>query len=77
MGFVVFSKSTGRTLGYYAGESQARAQVTGHNRRAVVEALKGAESVQEWDCCEWQQYEVHFAKHYAENRWQYLSSRNY
>jgi hypothetical protein len=77
MGFVVFSKNTGRTLGYYAGESQARAQVTGHNRRAVVEALKGAEYVQEWDCCDWQQYEAHFATHYAENRWQYLMSRNY
>jgi len=77
MGFVVFDKNTGRTLGYYAGESQARAQVTGHNRRAVIKALKGAESVAEWDCCDWQQYEARFATHYANNRWHYLASRHY
>ena len=45
MGFVVYSKRDGEMLRYYDTRSKAQAQVTGHNRKIIVEALKGNEYV--------------------------------
>jgi hypothetical protein len=41
MGFVVYLKTTGETLRYYDSESTAQSQVTAHNRKAIINALKG------------------------------------
>jgi hypothetical protein len=77
MGFVVYSKRDGEMLRYYDTESKARAQVTGHNRRAIVKALKGDEYVHEWDMCEWAEYEQVWAQHYDSHKWYYLNRSNF
>lgn len=77
MGFVVYSKRDGEMLRYYDTESKARAQVTGHNRKAVVEALKGEEFVNEWDMCSWVEYEQVWAQHYDSHKWYYLNRSNF
>jgi hypothetical protein len=43
MGFVVYSKKDGEMLRYYDNRSKAQAQVTGHNRKAIMQALRGDE----------------------------------
>jgi hypothetical protein len=73
MGFVVYSKKDGEMLRYYDVRSKAQAQVTGHNRKAIIEALKGNEYVTEWDLCEWDEYEQVYAEHYAAYKHYYLS----
>lgn len=80
MGFVVYSKHDGEMLRYYDVRSKAQAQVTGHNRRAIIQALKGDEydpSVTEWDLCEWSEYETIYARHYAKHKYYYLSRSGY
>ena len=77
MGFVVYSKTDGELLRYYDNRSKAQAQVTGHNRKAIIEALKGDEYVKEWDLCEWCEYEAIFDRHYRGNKWQYLHRSYY
>jgi hypothetical protein len=76
MGFVVYSKRDGEMLRYYDVESKARAQVTGHNRKAIIDALKGNEYVKEWDLCEWAEYEQVYAQYYNANK-AYLLSRSH
>jgi hypothetical protein len=73
MGFVVYSKKDGEMLRYYDNRSKAQTQVTGHNRRAIIEALKGNEYITEWDLCEWAEYEQVYARHYAAFKYYYLS----
>jgi hypothetical protein len=73
MGFVVYSKTDGEMLRYYDNRSKAQAQVTGHNRKAIMEALKGKEYVREWGLCEWTEYEEIYARHYADNKYFYLA----
>ena len=75
MGYVVYSKRDGEMLRYYDVESKARAQVTGHNRKAIIDALKGNEYVKEWDLCEWTEYEQIYAQYYNRNK-MYLLSRS-
>ena len=75
MGYVVYSKKDGEMLRYYDVESKARAQVTGHNRKAIIDALKGNEYVKEWDLCEWTEYEQVYAQYYNRNK-MYLLSRS-
>ena len=77
MGFVVYSKKDGELLRYYDVKSKAQAQVTGHNRKAVIEALKGDEYVTEWDLCRWDEYEQVFNQHYSANKYYYLNRSNY
>ena len=77
MGFVVYSKKDGEMLRYYDTRSRARAQVTAHNRRAIVEALKGNENVTEWGLCEWSEYEEIFSQYYSANKWHYLYRPSY
>jgi hypothetical protein len=76
MGWIVYKKSTGELLRYYNRKSSAQAQVTGHNRREIMSALRGIPRVTEWSLCEWQEYEGIFAKYYAENKehWRRRSS---
>jgi hypothetical protein len=62
MGFVVYSKRDGEFLRYYDTESKARAQVTGHNRKAIFQALRGNEYVKEWDLCAWADYEPRYMR---------------
>jgi hypothetical protein len=73
MGFVVYSKRDGEMLRYYDNRSKAQAQVTGHNRRAIIQALKGDEYVKEWDVCEWSEYEQVYAQYYKAHKWYYLN----
>jgi hypothetical protein len=77
MGFVVYSKTDGEMLRYYDSESKAKAQVTGHNRKIIVEALKGSEFVKEWALCEWTEYEQIYARYYNANKWYMLSRSNW
>jgi hypothetical protein len=80
MGFVVYSKADGEMLRYYDIESKAQAQVTGHNRKAIIQALKGdgyGPDPKEWDLCEWSEYEQIYSQHYAVNKWHYLHKSNY
>jgi hypothetical protein len=77
MGFVVYSKKDGEMLRYYDNRSKAQAQVTGHNRKAIIEALKGNEYITEWDLCEWIEYEQVYAKHYTAYKHYYLSRSSY
>ena len=77
MGFVVYSKQDGEMLRYYDTESKARAQVTGHNRKIIIEALKGDEYVKEWDLCEWAEYEQVYAEHYNAYKNYYLSKSHF
>ena len=76
MGFVVYSKKDGEMLRYYDNRSKAQAQVTGHNRKAIIQALKGDEYVKEWDLCEWDDYEQVYAQYYNANKG-YLLSRSH
>lgn len=73
MGFVVYSKKDGEMLRYYDNRSKAQAQVTGHNRKIIIEALKGGEFVREWDLCEWSEYEQIYAQYYNAHKWHYLN----
>ena len=73
MGFVVYSKKDGEMLRYYDNRSKAQTQVTGHNRRAIIDALKGDEYVKEWDLCEWAEYEQVYAQYYNAHKWHYLN----
>jgi hypothetical protein len=73
MGFVVYSKKDGEMLRYYDNRSKAQAQVTGHNRRAIIEALRGNEYITEWALCEWIEYEQVYARHYDAYKHYYLS----
>ena len=75
MGFVVYSKKEGEMMRYNDNRSKAQAQVTGHNRKAIIDALKGNESVKEWDLCEWAEYEQVYAQYYNANK-MYLLSRS-
>lgn len=62
-------------LRYYDNRSKAQAQVTGHNRRAIIQALKGdgyGPDPKEWGLCEWREYEQIYAQHYADNKYYYL-----
>jgi hypothetical protein len=77
MGFVVYSKRDGEMLRYYDTRSKAQAQVTGHNRKIIIEALKGDEFVKEWALCEWNEYEEIYAQYYDANRWYMLSRSNW
>ena len=77
MGYVVYSKKDGEMLRYYDVESKARAQVTGHNRKAIIDALKGNEYVKEWDLCEWTEYEQVYAEYYNRNKMYLLSRSNW
>lgn len=76
MGFVVYAKQTGEMLRYYDNRSKAQAQVTGHNRRAVIQALKGDEYVKEWELCEWSDYEQVHAEYYTAHKWHFLNKSN-
>ena len=62
MGWIVYKKSTGELLRYYNQKSSAQAQITGHNRREIMSALRGNPHATEWSFCEWQEYEGIFAK---------------
>jgi hypothetical protein len=76
MGFVVYSKRNGEMLRYYDNRSKAQAQVTGHNRKAIIQALKGDEyspEPKEWDVCEWSEYEAIYAEYYKAHKWYYLN----
>lgn len=77
MGFVIYSKPTGEVLRYYDSASKAQAQVTGHNRKAVMEALKGYTHLKEWAMCEWSAYEQVFAQRYASQKCYFLSRSEY
>jgi hypothetical protein len=77
MGFVVYSKKDGELLRYYDTRSKAQAQVTGHNRKIIIEALKGDEFVKEWDLCEWTEYEQIYARYYNVNKWYLLNRSNW
>lgn len=81
MGWIVYKKSTGELLRYYDQKSKAQAQVTGHNRRAIMESLRAtsrySSPVTEWDFCEWQEYEGIFAKYYTQNKDYMLRSSSY
>jgi hypothetical protein len=77
MGWIVYKKSTGELLRYYNQKSSAQAQVTGHNRREIMSALRGIPRVTEWSLCEWQEYEGIFAKYYAQNKDYMLRSSSY
>jgi hypothetical protein len=77
MGYVVYSKKDGEMLRYYDVESKARAQVTGHNRKAIIDALKGNEYVKEWVLCEWAEYEQVYAQYYSANKMYLLSRSNW
>jgi hypothetical protein len=77
MGFVVYSKKGGEMLRYYDNRSKAQTQVTGHNRKAIVEALRGNEYITEWDLCEWTEYEQVYAQYYKANKYCLLSRSNW
>ena len=77
MGFVVYSKKDGEMLRYYDNRSKAQAQVTGHNRRAIIQVLKGDEYVKEWDLCEWAEYEQVYANYYNAHKWHFLNKSNW
>ena len=78
MGFVVYVKTTGETLRYYDSESTAQSQVTAHNRKAIINALKGIDrGVSEWGICKWDEFEQIFAKHYADNKCYFLQRSSY
>jgi hypothetical protein len=77
MGFVVYSKQDGEMLRYYDNRSKAQAQVTGHNRKIIIEALKGDEYVKEWDLCAWTEYEQVYAEHYNAYKHYYLSKSHF
>jgi hypothetical protein len=77
MGFVVYSKQDGEMLRYYDNRGKAQAQVTGHNRKVIIQALKGDEYVKEWDLCEWTEYEQVYAQYYNANKWYLLSRSNW
>jgi 4-aminobutyrate aminotransferase-like enzyme len=73
MAFVVYSKNTGEIMRYYDCESKAQAQVTGHNHKAIMKALRGELYQEEWAVCEWVDYEKVFAQHYAVNKSDFLT----
>jgi hypothetical protein len=73
MGYVVYSKRDGEMLRYYDNRSKAQAQVTGHNRKAIIQVLKGDEYVKEWDLCEWAEYEQVYANYYNAHKWHFLN----
>ena len=77
MEFVVYSKKDGEMLRYYDNKSKAQAQVTGHNRRAIIDTLRGNEYVKEWDLCEWAEYEQVYAEYYNANKMYLLSRSNW
>jgi hypothetical protein len=77
MGFVVYSKTDGEILRYYDNRSKAQAQVTGHNRKAIMQALRGDDYVKEWDLCEWAEYEAIYARYYTAHKWYMLSKSNW
>ena len=73
MGFVVYLKKDGELLRYYDSEATAQSQVTAHNRKAVINALKGVDrGVSEWSMCKWNEFEQIFAEHYANNKSYFL-----
>lgn len=77
MGFVVYTKPTGEMLRYYDNRSKAQAQVTGHNRRAVIQALRGDEYVKEWELCECRDYEQVYAEYCTAHKWHFLNKSNW
>jgi hypothetical protein len=80
MGFVVYSKTDGEMLRYYDNRSKAQAQVTGHNRKAIMQALRGDEyspDPKEWDLCEWSEYEQIYAQYYNSHKWHYLNKSSW
>lgn len=77
MGFVIYSKTDGELLRYYDTKPKAQAQVTRHNRWAVIEVLKGNEYVDEWDSCRWDEYEQVFKQHYTKNKVWFINKSNF
>lgn len=77
MAFVVYSKNTGEALRYYDCESKAQAQATGHNRKAIMKALRGKLYQEEWAVCEWVDYEKVFAEYYTANKGYFLTRSAY
>lgn len=77
MGWIVYDKTDGELLRYYDRESKAKAQVTGHNRKAIMDALRGYSRTTEWDFCEWSDYEKIFAEYYTKNKWHMLQRSFY
>ena len=73
MAFIVYSKTTGEILRYYDCESKAQAQATGHNRKAIMKALRGGLYQEEWAVTEWADYEKIFAEYYTTNRSYFLT----
>ena len=76
MGWVVYDKTDGKLLRYYNQASKAKAQVTGHNRKAIMDGLRGRRGI-EWDFCEWSDYEKVFAEYYTKNKWYMLDRSSY
>lgn len=76
MGWVVYTKNDGELLRYYDQESKAKAQVTRHNRQAIMDGLRGHHGI-EWDFCEWSDYEKIFAEYYTKNKWHMLQRSFY
>ena len=73
MGFVVYCIASGELMRYYDTESKAQAQVTGHNRKAIIATLKGDEYAREWKCCSWEDFEQVFNAEYQAHKWYYLN----
>lgn len=78
MGWIVYSKKNYELLRYYDAESKAQAQVTGHNKKAIWYMLSRPNSEkEEWDCCEWSEYETIFKNYYDYNRAYMLQRSSY
>ena len=69
MGWIVYSKKNLELLRYYDIKSKAQAQVTGHNKKAVWNALTNSDrNLEEWACCEWHEYEAVFKEYYQHQK---------
>jgi hypothetical protein len=69
MGWIVYSKKNLELLRYYDIKSKAQAQVTGHNKKAVWNALINSDrNSEEWACCEWLEYEAVFKEYYQHQK---------
>lgn len=78
MGWIVYSKKTNELLRYYDTESKARAQVTGHNKKAVWVMLSRPNSLkEEWAYCEWNEYEEIFKQYYQQQKPYMLQRSSY
>jgi len=69
MGWIVYSKKDLELLRYYDTKPKAQAQVTGHNKKAVWNALINSNrNSEEWACCEWNEYEAVFKEYYQHQK---------